>query len=74
VESRIAGYIGSTLENVAPTLYLLSVICGIVLVMIGFYLIIKNRNNHYKTKKIIGVICISIGFLAVFSGIIQSSF
>ncbi|MFA1822830.1 hypothetical protein ACDX78_22220 [Virgibacillus oceani] len=74
MENSVAGYIDSSLENVAPILYLFSIICGILLVIIGFYLIIKSKNTHDKIKKIVGVTCISIGFLAVFSGVIQSVF
>lgn len=72
MEERIENYLDSSLESVAPLLYLFSVIGGIFLIIIGIILIIKNKNTFNGKKKMIGIACIGIGFLALFSGIIQS--
>lgn len=72
MEERIENYIDRGLENVAPILYILSIVGGLLLIIIGFSLIIKNKTTANETKKIIGILMIGIGLLALFSGIIQS--
>jgi len=72
VENRIEGYIDSSLEDLAPILYMFSIIGGILLLIIGLFLVVKNNNTQNKKKYIIGIGCFGIGFLALVSGIIQS--
>lgn len=72
MESRMENYIDSSLENIAPILYMFSIIGGILLLITGLFLIAKNKNTQNNTKKVAGVATFGIGFLAIVSGIIQS--
>ncbi len=71
MEQRIENFIDSSLENIAPLLYIFSIVGGILLIMIGSILIIKNKKTSTDKKKMVGILMISIGLLALFSGIIQ---
>lgn len=71
MEERIENYIDRGLENVAPILYILSIVGGISFIIIGLSLIIKNKSTPNETKKMIAILMIGIGLFAFFSGIIQ---
>lgn len=71
MEQRIEIYIDNSLENIAPLLYLFSIAGGIVLIIIGIILILKNRKTPNDKMKMIGMAIIGVGFLALFSGFIQ---
>lgn len=64
-------YIDSSLEGFAPFLYKLNVAGGILLIIFGIFLVIKNKNTPKAKIMIIGVICTGIGVLALFSGMMQ---
>ncbi|MEH7400008.1 hypothetical protein V7148_03360 [Gottfriedia acidiceleris] len=69
MERKIENTIDHALENLAPLLYFSSILIGIVLVLLGFLL------YYFKGSKIklrtVRLICIGIGFIAIFNGIIQ---
>ncbi|HLR66867.1 MAG TPA: hypothetical protein VK105_06985 [Virgibacillus sp.] len=71
MEEKIENYIDSSLEGLEPFLYKLNVAGGIILIIIGLLLIIKNKDNSKRKMMIIGVICTGIGVLALSSGIMQ---
>lgn len=72
MEERIENYIDSQLENFASALYLISIVVGIVLIFTGVTLLLR-RNKSNERKRTIGFLSIGIGFLALFSGILQWS-
>lgn len=71
MEEKMEQYIDSSLEGFTPFLYKLNVVGGILLIIIGIFLVIKNKDNSKAKGMIIGVICAGIGILALFSGMIQ---
>lgn len=71
MEEKIENYVDSSLEGFAPFLYKLNVVGGILLIILGIFITIKNKNNPKERMKVIGMITIGIGVLAFFSGMMQ---
>lgn len=72
MEEKMESYIDSSLEGFEPFLYKLNVAGGILLIIVGLLLIIKNKDHSKSKMMIIGVICTGIGVLALSSGIMQT--
>lgn len=62
MKNNTENYRDSSLENIVPILYMSSVIVGILRLITGLFLIIKNNNTQNKGMKLVGVACVGIGF------------
>ncbi len=71
MEQGIESGIDHALENISTQLYILSVVAGVILFIIGLYLILRNSEKKKQKTKMIGLISLGIGILAFFSGIFQ---
>lgn len=69
MEQRIENYIENSLENVASQLFLFSIIFGAFLIILGIFLMIRHSTKRYLNT--LGMTCIVIGIIAIFSSIIQ---
>jgi hypothetical protein len=72
MERKVEGVIDNGLESISAQLYIFSVGLGIVLVILGAFLFIKNKGSKMK-KGItnIGLICLVLGIVAIISGLVQ---
>lgn len=61
----------SSVNDLSTSLYKLNVFAGIVLIIIGVFLVIKQKSRPKKNRMIAATICIGIGVLAIFSGLIE---
>ncbi|WP_096186414.1 hypothetical protein [Evansella halocellulosilytica] len=71
MEEGIERIIDQTLANIDQQLYILSAVAGVLLFFIGLYLVIRKSKNNKQGMKILGQVCLGIGILAFFSGVIQ---
>ena len=72
MEQKIEGVIDQGLESIATGLYTFSIGFGFVLIILGVLLLFRKR--RVKEKKGIsygGLICLVLGILAIFSGVMQ---
>ncbi len=72
MEQTIEGTIDNGLESISAQLYIFSIGLGIVLLILGAFLVIKNKGSK-KKKSItnIGLICLVLGIVAIISGLMQ---
>lgn len=70
-EHEIENYIDRGLESIAPLLYTLSIIVGILLIVIGFMMMMSGKTAHNHKLRIISMSTIGIGLLALISGFMQ---
>lgn len=72
MEQKIEGAIDKGLESISSGLYIFSVGIGIVLIILGAFLLLKNRGSQ-KKKGIanMGLVCLVLGVVAIISGIVQ---
>lgn len=72
MEQKIESAIDKGLDSVSSGLYLFSIGFGIVLIILGGFLLLKNRGLQ-KKKGIanIGLVCLILGVVAIISGLIQ---
>ncbi|MEA4828020.1 hypothetical protein [Clostridium sp. JNZ J1-5] len=69
MEQKIEKFIDGVLDSLAPQLFTLSIIIGIVLIILGISFIVSKRS-----KNNIGTISIAVGTVAILSGAIQMFF
>ena len=61
---KIENAIDQFFDNISPALLMTSCILGIILIIIGIYVLLKKKKN-------LGTICILIGVVALINGLIQ---
>lgn len=71
MEKKLEKAIDNGLENVSSQLYIFSIVAGIVLIVLGIILILRKHSHTKKSKESIGLTCIVIGIVVIFSGITQ---
>lgn len=71
MEERLENSIDSMLDSFSPLLYIFNVLGGLLLLLIGVFLLMKSRQPKQDKKKIIGFTMIGLGALAIFSGVLQ---
>lgn len=72
MEQKIEAAIDKGLESISYGLYISSIGFGIVLILLGIFLVLKNKGSQKKTGMAnIGLICLVLGVVAIISGLIQ---
>lgn len=71
MERRIESYIDNTLENMAPQLYMLSVMLGVTLLLAGILFLVWNVKKRNRIFNVVGIACLGIGILSVSSAFLQ---
>lgn len=69
MEQKIEKFIDGVLDSLAPQLFTLSIIIGVVLIILGIFFLASK-----KSKNNIGAISIAVGTVAILSGAIQMFF
>lgn len=69
MEQKIEKFIDGILDSLAPQLFTLSIIIGVILIILGIFFLASK-----KSKNNIGAISIAVGIVAILSGAIQMFF
>ncbi|MBS4201679.1 hypothetical protein KHA93_18920 [Bacillus sp. FJAT-49732] len=69
MEQIIERYIDNALDNIAPQLYLFSIILGILLIFLGITFIVKKSST--RNLKTVGWMCVGVGAVAIVSSLVQ---
>lgn len=72
MEKVIEGAIDNGLESISSGLYIFSIGFGILLLLLGVFLSLKNRGSQ-KKKGIVNIwlVCLVLGVVAIISGLVQ---
>ena len=72
MEKVIEGAIDNGLESISSGLYIFSIGFGILLLLLGAFLLLKNRGSQKKKGIVnIGLVCLVLGVAAIISGLVQ---
>lgn len=72
MEQIIEQAIDEGLESISSELYLFSIAIGILLVLLGAYLLLKSRiSSRNRRSENLGLISLVLGAVATISGIVQ---
>lgn len=72
MEKKIEGTVDKLLESISPGMHVFSIGFEIVLILLGIFLLFKNRGlKEKKGASYAGLICFVLGIIAVISRFVQ---